>query len=735
MTLKSLTENLNPTQKEAVEHHSGPMLILAGAGSGKTRVLTHRVASIILAGEAAPNEVLAVTFTNKAAKEMKSRIEYLLRSYSIPVFDDLWVSTFHSICAKILRQQITLLGYAPSFTIYDDSDQLAIIKKVLTSLNINDKIFPPKSFKAKINAAKNLGLNPDAITAKAPGLMDTKAQMVYSSYENMLKLANALDFSDLLMKTYEVFQSYPAILEQYQQKFRFVMVDEYQDTNHIQYLIVKMLSSQHQNLCVVGDEDQSIYSWRGADINNILDFEKDFPNTKVVKLEENYRSTQNIINAASHLIKHNTIRKGKTLFTNNPKGSLITVREEMNDTSEAKFVGQKIYDLIQSGKYEAKDFAIFYRTNAQSRLLEEQMRIQSLPYQLVGGMRFYDRAEVKDMVCYLKVILNPADEVSAKRIINTPPRGIGKTTVNHIDTFAATNNITFLAACEHCHENEAINAGAKKKVKAFHDMMSFFSQEQERVSLLDLYHTILDYIGYITKLKAENTTEAEARINNLEEFSNAISQFEQERGDEASLLNFLEEMALISDADRIDTKVDGVTLMTLHVSKGLEFSNVFMVGVEEGLFPSAMKFHADPSEMEEERRLAYVGMTRAKENLFLVHAKFRRVWGQEQCHTPSRFISEIPQEFVTHESNISSLYKDKSKDQDFSQETPYDTFDSGPTDQAHAFRNGLRVKHPTFGIGTIFSVQGKGDNLKVGVTFGNRTMKTFIAKYARLERA
>ncbi len=741
--------SLNSAQSKAIELLEGPVLILAGAGSGKTRVLTQRLAELVARGLASPQEVLAVTFTNKAAREMEQRILSLLSRLNVPVYTPLWISTFHSLCARILRQDIHLLDYQPFFAIYDDSDQLSMIKKVLVQLNINDKIYPAKSFQARINEAKRLGLSPEQLgQSRGIHLMDEKAVRVYSLYETEMRKANSLDFGDLLYKTHELFLTYPEILSKYQQQFRYIMVDEYQDTNHIQYLLVQMLAKEHRNLCVVGDEDQSIYSWRGADISNILSFEKDFPECHVIKLETNYRSTKTIVEASSQLISHNRQRKDKVLRTDNPTGDKIVLREEMNEYEEARFVVRSIEDLLKEGEYQHKDFAVFYRTNAQSRVLEDLLRSHSLPYKIVGGMKFYERMEIKDVLGYLKVILNPADEVSVKRIINTPARGIGKTTIEKIEQYSLENQTTFYESALAVAERRLVHSGACKKLVGFRNVMDQLRAESEGLKASEIYHLVLDRTEYVLRLKEENTPESLARIDNLEELDNALRQFEQERGEEASLQAFLEEIALISDVDRLQDEDNFVTLMTLHISKGLEFPVVFMVGMEEGLFPSARSYDpTDPDSLEEERRLCYVGMTRARERLFMTYARSRRVWGQEQNHPPSRFLEEIPKEYVLNSSSLrrpsfvdrfssggktssASSSRSFTEDENWNQGMP----DYEDQSQEAGFQKGMRVRHPTFGVGSIYQVEGVGEMQKVSVMFADRTAKKFVAKYARLER-
>jgi DNA helicase-2/ATP-dependent DNA helicase PcrA len=755
-----ILKNLNGPQKDAIQTVDGPLLILAGAGSGKTRVLTHRMANLIAQGKAAPDGILAVTFTNKAAREMESRIFKLLLDVGIPVREPLWVSTFHSFCNRVLREHITLLDYKGYFNIYDDGDQLSQIKKVMQALNINDKVHPAKTFRNRINSAKMLGLGPDEISKSNMLFLDDKSIEVYRLYEAEMKKANCLDFGDLLMKVYDIFRMYPAVLEQYQEKFRYIMVDEYQDTNHIQYLLVQMLASRHRNLCVVGDEDQSIYSWRGADISNILDFEKDFPEARVVKLEENYRSTGNIVRAATTVIKNNTERKDKTLFTSNEAGDPIVVREEKSEYDEARWVVRQIQDLMSAGEANYNDCAIFYRTNAQSRVLEEQLRTNSVPYKIVGGVRFYERMEIKDILGYLKLTLNPSDDMAFKRVINVPARGIGKTTIEKLEEYSMTNKLSLSAAAAKACDERVFNAGVTSKFRNFLRLMEDLRELSQIHNLLDFYHLALEKTEYVQMLKAEESLEAKARIENLEEMSNALTQFMKERED-ASLQSFLEEMALVSDVDSLDEEQNSVTLMTLHISKGLEYPYVFVVGLEENLFPSAKSVDGESEEnsLEEERRLAYVGMTRARQKLFLTYARSRKVWGQEQFNPPSRFLKEIPEDltqfstalstpkfvsrFASTASQPNAYYGGAPKYRnngngfgndrdtaDYDEFPDYEDGDSGSRD----LKKGMRVRHPTFGVGSVFETEGSGDTQKVSVLFSDQTIKKFVAKYARLER-
>lgn len=778
----AITRGLNPPQRDAVMTLDGPLLILAGAGSGKTRVLTHRIANLIATGRAAPEEILAVTFTNKAAREMEQRTQALLQTLglnqnlgstfsngsSFSLRNRMWISTFHSIGARLLREHIELLDYKSTFGIYDTGEQLAMVKRVAGALGFDEKLYPAKAFAARINSVKTDGLTPDDVR-KRRHLMDEQHLAVFERYEEEMKRANALDFGDLLIKTHELFRDYPAVLDAYRSKFRYIMVDEYQDTNSIQYKIVRLLADGHGNLCVVGDEDQSIYSWRGADIQNILSFEKDFPAAKVVKLEENYRSSQTIINAATQVIRNNTQRKDKTLFTNNPEGDPIVVREEGNEYDEARFVVNEIAKTLRESDTSPEDIAVFYRTNAQSRVLEEQFRSRAIPYRLVGGMKFYDRLEVKDILAYLKLILNPNDDVSFRRVINVPTRGIGKTTIDRIESISNVNRIPMIEATNMAIEHREFNAGATSKLRGFLNLLESLRDEARQVSLPDLTIAVIEKTEYVKRLIADGSPEAEARVENLEELQNAIAKFAEERGEEGHLQTFLEEMALVSDADQTgDAKASEkcVTMMTLHISKGLEYPIVFIVGCEENLFPSGRATDSnDPTEIEEERRLCYVGMTRAEKKLYMTYARTRKVWGSDQMNPPSRFLKELPKEGVVQQSALASRPRflekwGSNQDRDYESQG-FDTYSQGGTSRSHPlmssnspfpdyenasdsfddmssqgpqYQKGMRVRHPSYGAGKILQVEGAGTDVKVTVVFNDNTLKKFVAKYARLER-
>ncbi len=752
MNLDSLIEGLNPSQKEAVTSTSPALIVLAGAGSGKTRVLTRRITSLIARGLISPNEFLAVTFTNKASGEMKERIVDLLFELGFPPPPEMWVTTFHSMGAKILREHIYLLDYPTAFTIYDGDDQIKVIKSILKEMNINDKSVNPKTIRECISKAKGECVYAHE-TAKLEDYWVDKFPEIYSAYEKKLFESKALDFSDLLFKTYDLLLSYPAVLEIYQKQFKHILVDEYQDTNALQYKLVQMLKGESNSLFVVGDEDQSIYSWRGADIRNIQLMEKDFSAHKI-KLEINYRSSKNIVDASNALIQNNSVRSEKVLTTNNEWGEKIQATEASNDYDEAKVVAGQIEKLIASGTVPS-DVAIFYRLNSQSRVLEEQLRMRSIAYKILGGLRFYERKEIKDMLSFMKLAINPDDEISLLRVINVPTRGIGKKTIETLTAYARQNEINLFRTLERLKTEPILKPGPRKKVLDFLKIVESLIKRKDQ-SATEVYREILDLTDYVLSLKAENNSEADARIDNLEELDNALSQFGKERGEDATLLQFLEETALISDVDQANFDVPQVTLMTLHVSKGLEFDNVFIVGLEEGLLPCVHgeQVNQDLAEVEEERRLMYVGMTRAKKFLHISFAKSRKVWGQEQFYPQSRFIKEIPDEYLNKtllfaerssdgwkSSRYTSSYKSTQSSApedpfpDYENELDSSFFDDELDGQSSGgLRKGNRVRHPIFGPGSVLETEGAGDLMKVKIIFNDKTVKKFVAKYARLER-
>ena len=740
--MQNLLNKLNPEQLKAVMTTDGPLLILAGAGSGKTRVLTHRIAYIISEKGIQPRNILAVTFTNKAAGEMRERVKHILGA----VGDRVWVSTFHSACVRILRNNITKLGYGENFVIYDDREQLGVIKGAMAALNINEKLFAPKAIAGRIDQAKNHLLNSASYAAMAKDFFSERAAKVYAAYEEEMRKNNALDFNDLIMLTVRLFNEHPDILKSYQEQLRYIMVDEYQDTNHAQYKLIKMLASGHRNLCVVGDDDQSIYAWRGADISNILDFEKDYKDAVVIRLEQNYRSTKNIIKAAGEVVRRNTGRKGKTLWTDNPEGEPISYYSARDEHDEAAYVTREVEKLKVGALSETplryKDFAVFYRTNAQSRVMEDRLMRDGIPYTIVGGMRFYDRAEIKDILAYLKVIANPSDSIGLKRIINVPVRGIGGATVDKVEGHAAGRGITLYEAIgevvsgQWSVASESLSKGPKLKLKSFYEMMERLRKEAERAGIARLAQMILDETGYIKKLKEEKTEEALGRIENLEEFITAAEEFD-EKAEEKTLRSFLDQVALVSDVDEYEGATDRVTLMTLHAAKGLEFPVVFIIGMEDGLFPHS-RTKDDPEGLEEERRLCYVGMTRAQQKLYLLNARERRVFGREQINSPSLFLSEIPATLLERVGAgfkptppIPSSGSNQAMDEFLKRQTVVSGQGSG-AGNGTAFKSGARVRHGTLGIGVVKGTEGSGDMEKVTVQF-QTGIKKLMARFAGLE--
>jgi DNA helicase-2/ATP-dependent DNA helicase PcrA len=713
-----LLDSLNPTQLDAVEHTEGPLLILAGAGSGKTRVLTHRIAYLTDQGLAAPEEVLAITFTNKAAREMKDRVALLVG----PDSRKMWVSTFHAFCARILRAHAEKLGYKREFTIYDGADQVRLVKRSIVELGKDPKRFNPRSFQSQISSAKNVLMSPDDFLRKSEGYIAENVAEVYDLYQRRLYENNAMDFDDLIMQTVALLELFPEVRDRYQTRFKYIHVDEYQDTNHAQYRLVNTLAAAHRNLCVVGDDDQSVYSWRGADIRNILDFERDYPEAKVVKLEQNYRSTQTILDAANAVVANNASRKAKELWTAGDEGERIRVFAASDEYAEARFVVSEIEKLTGRGE-SARDIAAFYRTNAQSRALEDVLVREGVPYQIVGGVRFYERAEIKDAMAYLAVISNPADSVGLERIINVPKRGLGNTSVAKLQDHARRNGITLYDALV-----EAPQAGlAGKAAKACASLRELFEGWRvaaREVPPAELVGAVLDESGYRGELRDENTIESESRLENLEELINAAREYERVEP-EPTLDGFLQEQALYSEQDSVTSEGGSVTLMTLHNAKGLEFDHVFVVGMEEGTFPHARSL--DEQNLEEERRLAYVGITRARKTLTLTHAKLRSNWGEREYRMPSRFLSEIPDEYKSGTVPMGSaagrggwgMASFGQRSGGFRQAAP-----SGVSYSA-----GERVRHAKFGVGQVVEAADG----KVVVRFGAQE-RTFVPEMAPLSK-
>lgn len=735
------TLGLNEEQKRAVEALEGPVLVSAAAGSGKTRVLTCRIARLIAEKKALPSEIMAVTFTNKAAREMKHRVSHLLHQMdgALPPSSaqKLWIGTFHSLCARILRDNPDHVSQsAGGLTIYDTKDQMSLVKVVLADMNLSERIYNPKSLISQIALCKRQALDPqDLDESNYPGY-GNRFQEIYHNYQTHLKNAGAFDFESLLFEAYKFFLKHPQQLERYRNQFRYISVDEYQDTNYIQYLLVKILAEKHRNLCVVGDEDQSIYSWRGADISNILNFDRDFPECQIIKLEKNYRSTKTIIAAASALIGCNQQRKNKKLTTDNPPGGRIEVYSLQDENQEAYLIADHIARLCQGRGFAYEDFAVFYRTNAQSRVFEGALRSRGLPYQVVGSLQFYDRMEIKDILAYLKFLSNLKDDVSLKRVLNKPRRGIGPGSVEKITQWAREQKISFYEAFVDFTKKKGLKGPALKAAENFIQIVQELGQGKKKKSLSDFYTLVLDRTGYAQELKSESSFEAQSRLDNLAELKNAISQYEMENTSSASLEGFLEEMALLSptaDSQEASQK-KGVSLMTLHVSKGLEFDVVFMVGMEDGLCPL---LRTSSDSVEEERRLVYVGMTRARQNLFFTYTYKRYKFGKALYNQPSPFLREIPARFMQHKESARSPFMKKRLYQkkwngDFSDSPSLEEGEFSNPTPSPAYMVGQRVYHPQFGPGQIHKLEGEGEELRISVDFGHQNIKKFIARYARL---
>ncbi|WP_089965672.1 DNA helicase PcrA [Lihuaxuella thermophila] len=722
---EQLLSGLNPMQRRAVETTEGPVQIVAGAGSGKTRVLTHRVAYLLAEKKIHPWNILAITFTNKAAREMKDRIVSLVG----PVAEEIWISTFHSMCVRILRRDIDRIGYSRNFTILDTSDQLTVIKQVLKEENLDPKKFEPRSILNKISQAKNALQGPDQMKVHAKSFLDEVAAEVYEKYQHKLRTNESLDFDDLLMQTVVLFEQVPEVKEYYQRKFQYIHVDEYQDTNHVQYVLVKLLAGRHQNICVVGDSDQSIYRFRGADISNILNFERDYPQAKLIKLEQNYRSTKKILAAANHLIAHNTERKPKDLWTENEEGVPIQFFEAGSEHEEAYYVADTIVQGYRQG-HRYRDYAVLYRTNAQSRVIEDVLLKANIPYTVVGGIKFYERKEIKDVLAYLRLIVNPHDDLSLQRIINVPKRGIGAATMDKIAAYAAKQGIPLFEALL-----EAEEVGLTKRVigplRDFVQLIQQMHAMAEYLSAVELTEEILARSGYREELKKENTLEAAGRLENIDEFISVAQEFEK-RSEDKSLIAFLTDLALISDIDALDQPAedkpdDAVSLMTLHSAKGLEFPHVFLVGMEEGIFPHSRSLD-DESEMEEERRLAYVGITRAEKCLHLSRARTRTLFGMTSSNLPSRFLSEIPDDLI----EVAGRRKKESAVHDM---MPRRTVIRPVPNTELAWSVGDRAEHKKWGIGTVVQVQGEGEEVELNIAFPAPVgVKKLLARYAPIKK-
>ena len=737
----SIYDTLNDRQKEAVLCTEGPLLILAGAGSGKTRVLTHRIAYLIEECGVNPWNILAITFTNKAAGEMRERVDKIVGFGS----DSVWVSTFHSTCVRILRRHIDLLGYDTNFTIYDTDDQKSVMKDVIRSLDLDPKIYKERTFLGVISHAKDELISPEEFLINAG--LDYKQQLygrAYREYQIALKKNNALDFDDLIVKTVELFRSHPEVLDYYQERFKYIMVDEYQDTNTAQFKFVSLLAQKYQNLCVVGDDDQSIYKFRGANIGNILNFEKVFPEAKVIKLEQNYRSTGNILNAANAVISNNIGRKDKRLWTQSEEGEGIYFRQFYNGYEEAEYVAEQIRKSVRQCDSRYQDHAILYRTNAQSRLFEEQFIRDNIPYRLIGGINFYARKEIKNLLSYLKTIDNGVDDLAVKRIINVPKRGIGLTTIDKVQKFANEHEMSFFQVLEHADGVSELGRSASK-LKNFALTIQSFRAKAEELSLTELMEDILEVTGYRKELELEGTDEADARIENIDELISKMASYEDNCIDEPPTLSgFLEEVALVADIDSVEDDENRVLLMTLHSAKGLEFPYVYLTGMEDGIFPSYMSIAADNprEEIEEERRLCYVGITRAMKKLTMTAARMRMIRGENQFNAISRFMKEIPKDYLERGCEVR---KDKTEEmpKNDSWKEIKRTFQEKPkavqqftVTKASSLEYGVgdRVRHMKFGEGTVADITEGGRDYEVAVDFDNFGRKKMFASFAKLKK-
>ncbi|GGP08020.1 DNA helicase PcrA [Oceanobacillus neutriphilus] len=741
-TLEAMINTLNPEQQKAVRHTEGPLLIMAGAGSGKTRVLTHRIAYLMGEREVAPRNILAITFTNKAAREMKERVAKLVG----PQGQYMWVSTFHSMCVRILRRDIDRIGYSSNFSILDSGDQLSVIKQVLKNLNIDPKKFDPRAMLGQISAAKNELITEEEFAKNAGNFYDRQVSQVYESYQKMLRKNQSLDFDDLIMQTIHLFDRVPEVLEYYQRRFQYIHVDEYQDTNHAQYYLVKQLAEKYQNLCVVGDSDQSIYRWRGADITNILSFEKDYPSVKTVMLEQNYRSTKSILQAANKVIGNNSGRKPKNLWTDNDDGKKISYYKGATEQDEALYIADTIQQLTRGGKYQPSDIAILYRTNAQSRAIEDTFVKSAISYQMIGGTKFYDRKEIKDMIAYLRLITNPDDDISFQRVVNEPKRGIGKTSIERLQAYAAEHDISLYEAVKEV-DFTGVSKKAANALAGFQDLIRSLTKQQEFLTATDMVEAVLERTGYEEMLNNERSIEAQSRLENLEEFKTVTQEFEKANEDK-TLIAFLTDLALIADIDRVDEEdpdhSQKITMMTLHAAKGLEFPVVFLIGMEENVFPHSRSMF-DEEEMEEERRLAYVGITRAEQELYLTHAQMRTLYGRTNMNPISRFIDEIPEELLEGRETVQkspfggggSLRNSFGMKQEAPPKRRAEKIQGPKASGAESkdWSVGEKAVHKKWGTGTVVRVQGEGDKMELDVAFPAPVgIKRLLAKFAPITK-
>ena len=747
----SLLHHLNPAQTKAVLATEGPLLVFAGAGSGKTRVLTYRIAHLIHEKGVSPRNIFAVTFTNKAADEMRERVEHLLGGAA----KGIWISTFHSACARILRQHIHHLGFERNFVIYDEEDQERHLKAVMKELDLDFKMFHPRAMQSSIDRLKNEGITPDQYRPSQFNIFEKRLALVYQRYQEDLHRNNGVDFGDLLLFVTLLFRKVPEVLMSYQNLCRYVMVDEFQDTNLIQYQLIKRLAERHQNICVVGDDDQSIYRWRGAEVGNILNFESDFPGTKVITLEQNYRSTQHILQAANHVVKENRLRKEKILWTENQEGELLTLYVAEDEADEARFVVRKISGHVHrsfpenpgSAGRPYRDIAVFYRINAQSRAIEEELVKHQIPYTIVGGMKFYERKEIKDILAYLRLISNPSDGISLKRIINHPPRGIGEKTVERITVFSREKSLPLYEGMKEALKEDWLPPGVRERMKGFIHLIEEFRQEAKTLSPGQLTLTLLARTGYLERLKEERTDEALSRAENIDELVNVLTELEQGE-EEVTLETFLDRVSLVTNVDLYEDKENRVSLMTLHCAKGLEFPVVLIVGMEEGLLPHYRRGE-EMEDLEEERRLCYVGITRAKEKLYLSRAEKRSTFGVGRANLASRFLDELPFELIQVEererktegllSQETSWFDDFGRSGDgmgFPAEGNDFTGKESVVWSPEGFfplRTGMRVRHPKFGDGRVKSIEGMNEDQKATILFQSVGPKRLKVRYVHLE--
>lgn len=732
--MNPIFDTLNDRQCEAVKHTEGPLLITAGAGSGKTKVLTCRIAHLLELG-VAPYRILAITFTNKAAKEMKERVTNLVGAQA----DSIWLSTFHSFCAKLLRFEIDgFHGYTRNFTIYDSSDQLVLVKDCLKKLNLDDKQFTPRSVLGTISSAKNVLMDAKAFAAKASDFYEQKVADVYALYQEKLRENNAVDFDDLLFLAVRLLQENEEVREKYQSRFQYILVDEYQDTNHAQYALTKILAARWRNICVVGDADQSIYAWRGADIRNIIDFTRDYPDAASIKLEQNYRSTKTILHAANAVIDNNESRPKKTLWTENPTGNKIIHYQAQTEHDEADYIAGVIYNRHEISHEPYGDMAILFRTNAQSRVLEEKLMRYAIPYTMVGGTKFYDRKEIKDVLAYLRLLYNPEDSLSLTRIINVPKRNIGATTMEHVAAYAEAQGISLFEALSSTDEIP-VTKRAKASLENFAAMIFDLLNDIEGKDVLSLIETVIKQTGYGDMLdkEAEHDPQGESRKENVGEFLSVAKDY-MDSNPEGNLQDFLENVALVSDVDDFESSDSKVTLMTLHAAKGLEFPVVFLTGLDEGLFPHSRTL-MDPAQVEEERRLAYVGITRAERQLYVTNAVTRTMYGRISAYMPSRFLAEIPPQFMEDYHRKSAMLQSRTTAVPGKQRVSILTKPvASSLPKKHAvtdtFAKGDKVRHKIWGIGTVLDVIGEGPNMQMKIQFPTKGVRQVVVKYAPLEK-